>query len=468
MSYGGKHYHAFTYCGEYFLFDTFHYITLQVSEEFYSAFFKYVNDKDISFGDQKYFETLQQLQENGYFFAGKAFDIENDLTTKGIASLSFAPIYQCNFRCKYCFAEKRDSYNIQPCAFDKNTVIKTLDWFTQTAYPNSKGYRLDFVSGGEPLMNYAAIITAVEYAKRFKKITGKYIQIWLCTNGTYFDEEICRYLDNNNISIGVSLDGNKETNDQSRIDCSGKGTYDIVTSELHKILNNENYSKKFKEIWALSVITPTSDMSDILSHHKNMGFSSVQMKLVRSSKKQYSLSTDTLLEKYAKFAKWLLKTLDEGIEYLLLILNDNDYFGKIIKRIILKEAYMYRCKAGRSKITICPNGDVYPCDSFVGNENYLLGNINTSFNPRSVCFHDVNHRNPCSDCSIKYLCGGDCYYNSMLHTGNHNAPDKKMCEIFIGLCNIAIWLTFHIEKDYPDSYKKIERILDIKGKVNKE
>ena len=233
-------------------------------------------------------------------------------------------------------------------------------------------------------------------------------------------------------------------------------------------MNNENYSIKFKEIWALSVITPTSDMSDILSHHKNMGFSSVQMKLVRSSKKQYSLSTDTLLEKYAKFAKWLLKTLDEGIEYLLLILNDNDYFGKIIKRIILKEAYMYRCKAGRSKITICPNGDVYPCDSFVGNENYLLGNINTSFNPRSVCFHDVNHRNPCSDCSIKYLCGGDCYYNSMLHTGNHNAPDKKMCEIFIGLCNIAIWLTFHIEKDYPDSYKKIERILDIKNKVNKE
>ena len=303
MSYGGKHYHAFTYCGEYFLFDTFHYITLQVSEEFYSAFFKYVNDKDISIEEQKYFETLQQLQENGYFFAGKAFDIENDLTTKGIASLSFAPIYQCNFRCKYCFAEKRDSYNIQPRAFDKNTVIKTLDWFTQTAYPNSKGYRLDFVSGGEPLMNYAAVITAVEYAKRFKKITGKYIQIWLCTNGTYFDEEICRYLDNNNISIGVSLDGNKETNDQSRIDCSGKGTYDIVTSELHKILNNENYSKKFKEIWALSVITPTSDMSDILSHHKNMGFSSVQMKLVRSSKKQYSLSTDTLLEKYAKFAK---------------------------------------------------------------------------------------------------------------------------------------------------------------------
>ena len=41
MSYGGKHYHAFTYCGEYFLFDTFHYITLQVSEEFYASLYSH-------------------------------------------------------------------------------------------------------------------------------------------------------------------------------------------------------------------------------------------------------------------------------------------------------------------------------------------------------------------------------------------------------------------------------------------
>lgn len=67
-----------------------------------------------------------------------------------------------------------------------------------------------------------------------------------------------------------------------------------------------------------------------------------------------------------------MHSLDEGIEYLLLILNDNDYFGKIIKRIILKEAYAFRCKAGRSKITVCPNGDIYPCDSFVGKEDYFI------------------------------------------------------------------------------------------------
>ncbi len=468
MSLFVQHYHAFTHCGENFLFDTFRYITLQVKEDFQATFLKYANNETISNEMQKYIKTLQQLKENDYFISENSSDFEREITTKGIASLSFAPIYKCNFRCKYCFAEKRDSYNIKPCAFDKNAVIKTLDWFTKTAYPNSEGYRIDFVSGGEPLMNYAAVITAVEYAKRFYEETGKYIQIWLCTNGTYFNEEICKYLDDNNVSIGVSLDGDKETNDYSRIDCSGMGTYDTVTSELRKIINSKNYSKKFREIWALSVITPKSDMSEVLRHHKSIGFSSVQMKLVRSSKKQYTITAESLLEKYAKFAEWLLTTLDEGIEYLLLILNDNDYFGKIVKRIILKEAYIYRCKAGRSKITVCPNGDIYPCDSFVGNKEYLLGNINRSISLKTVHFFDVNHRNRCSNCSVKYLCGGDCYYNSLLHTGDHNTPDETMCNIFKGLCNIAIWFTFHFENDYPDCYEKTERILEIKSRINKE
>ena len=462
------HYHAFKIDEECFLFDTFHYITLLVRDDFQATFLKYANNELTGGENQVYLDTLKQLDENGFFFSDDSFDIENDLTTKGIASLSFAPIYQCNFRCKYCFAEKRDSYNIVSRAFDKNTVINTLYWFTKIAYPNSEGYRIDFVSGGEPLMNYAAIVTAVEYAKKFKEETGKYIQIWLCTNGTFFNREICRYLDENNVSIGVSLDGNKKLNDSSRIDCNGKGTYDIVVPELIKIMNDKSLSKKFREIWALSVITPMSDMANVLQHHKDLGFSSVQMKLVRSSKKQYRMAPDIILKKYLEYAQWLLSTLNDGIEYILLILNDNDYLGKIVKRIILKEGYAFRCKAGRNKLTVCPNGDIYPCDSFVGNEDYLLGNINSGLPPKSINFNNVAHRDPCSGCSVRFLCGGDCYYNSMIKTGDHNSPDNEMCKIFIGLCNIAIWLSFHIEKDYPDCYNRLKRILEIKNSVNKE
>ena len=56
----------------------------------------------------------------------------------------------------------------------------------------------------------------------------------------------------------------------------------------------------------------------------------------------------------------------------------------------------------------------------------------------------------------------------MIKTGDHNSPDNEMCKIFIGLCNIAIWLSFHIEKDYPDCYNRLKRILEIKNSVNKE
>ncbi|MFQ9150415.1 MAG: SPASM domain-containing protein [Blautia sp.] len=58
-----------------------------------------------------------------------------------------------------------------------------------------------------------------------------------------------------------------------------------------------------------------------------------------------------------------------------MIINENDQFGKILKRLILNQLHIRRCYAGCNKITICPDGSIYPCDSFVGKENYKIGDI---------------------------------------------------------------------------------------------
>ncbi len=464
-----QHFHAFEYQGEYFLFDTYHYLTMSVTRDFYYSFVNYAISKLSSDKiDKNHLDIIQELENNGYFISKNECDLEQKIESKDIASLSFAPIYQCNFQCRYCFAGNRDTYVMKPRAFDKASVEASLEWFTKRAFRNSTGYRIDFVSGGEPLMNFAAVIAAIEYSQSFYSECGKQIQIWLCTNGSFFSKEVCQILDSNNVSIGVSLDGDKETNDSSRVTCQGKGTYELVVSEIKKVVNDDTLSNKFRKIWGLSVITPKSNMVDILKHHKDIGFNSVQMKLVRSTQRQYHLSPEIILKKYDMFAQWLLSTINNGIEYVLMVINDNDYFGKIIKRVILKEAYIYRCKAGRSKVTICPNGDIYPCDSFVGNKLYLMGNIYTTFSKECIDFMDVSRREKCCSCSIRYLCGGDCYYNSMIHTSNANIPDEETCDIISGLCNIAIWFVFHIEKDFPEEFKQIERILDIKSKISKE
>lgn len=49
-------------------------------------------------------------------------------------------------------------------------------------------------------------------------------------------------------------------------------------------------------------------------------------------------------------------------------------------------------------------------------------------------------------CEIKYLCGGDCYYNSYMKTGSQFEPDPEFCRIQKHLIQLAIMLRYKIEK----------------------
>lgn len=67
-------------------------------------------------------------------------------------SLSFTPIHECDFACRYCFAQGGKTYCDQKKRFLDADIDKILDFFFTKIYPDAKRYRIDFVSGGEPLL----------------------------------------------------------------------------------------------------------------------------------------------------------------------------------------------------------------------------------------------------------------------------------------------------------------------------
>ncbi len=44
-------------------------------------------------------------------------------------------------------------------------------------------------------------------------------------------------------------------------------------------------------------------------------------------------------------------------------------------RLITKNKIVYRCQAGKNKFSITADGDIYPCDSFVGMKGMKIGNV---------------------------------------------------------------------------------------------
>ena len=275
--------------------------------------------------------------------------------------------------------------------------------------------------------------------------TGKAFDLWICTNGTLLDEETCVYLDHHKVSIGISLDGDQAHNDYNRIDLNGKGTYSRVVNRIKSIESSKILSSNFKRIWGLSVITEDNhDLVSILKHHYTLGFSSVQMKIARQKRTEEEAISfyNKLKNSIFELGNFLFEEFQKGNDsYLLMILNSNDMFGKFLRRIILQQYVTKRCLAGCSKVTICPDGVIYPCDSVVGINNKAIGSINNErFDNSEFLNASISTSSECELCDYNLFCGGDCYYNAYINNGDIKKPELLACELSKELCISAIVL----------------------------
>lgn len=454
--------HLFKLDGLYYIYVLKKGITIEVPFQTYLSVQKYLNAEKLNKNERK---IIALLLDSGIF------DVEKDSLGKKRESkerykeayLSFAPKYQCNFKCKYCFGEFGKKYCGEPREFSEENVRRMLHYFFEIAFPEADNYRIDFVSGGEPLLGLDIIKQTISEIEKICEKTKKRVSIWLCTNGSLLNEEICKYLDSHNISIGVSLDGIKEIHDSNRVYSSDKGTYDDVIKNIFKVLQSSHLSKRFRNIWTLSVATnENKNIIDIIEHHYNLGIRNMQIKLVRE---RTELDVKEFIVSYTNLRKFLYEKYISGqYDYIYAILNDNDQFGKILKRVMLNEMVERRCNAGKNKITVCPDGTVYPCDSFVGIRDFIIGDVEQS----TICSEafnkvDIYDRDQCKYCSLRYLCGGDCYYNSYIHTGSILKPSSDFCIIQKSIIENSIVLCYQMEKYNSEIYASFIRRVMIKN-----
>ena len=93
------------------------------------------------------------------------------------------------------------------------------------------------------------------------------------------------------------------------------------------------------------------------------------------------------------------------------------------------------CGAGNEYLAITPEGDIYPCHQFVGNEDYKLSNI---MNEEIVFPHDLTEsfknahvysKEDCKKCWNKFYCSGGCHANATNFNGDVMKPYELGCEM---------------------------------------
>jgi len=84
-------------------------------------------------------------------------------------------------------------------------------------------------------------------------------------------------------------------------------------------------------------------------------------------------------------------------------------------------------------MAVTPWGDLYPCHQFVGNEKFLIGNVDDGVTKPeitekfSAC--NVYQKPDCRDCFARFYCSGGCAANSYNFHGNITDSYEVGCEL---------------------------------------
>ncbi|MDI3476729.1 MAG: uncharacterized protein PWQ59_254 [Thermoanaerobacterium sp.] len=372
------------------------------------------------------YDEIESLRNKGLLYSEDVYkDLSINRENSVIKAICLNVAHDCNLRCSYCFASTGDfkggrklmSYEVGKKAID--FLIKNSG--------NRKVVEVDFF-GGEPLMNFEVVKKIVEYGRDEAEKHGKTIKYTITTNGVLLDDEKSSYINENFSNVVLSLDGRKEINDGMRKKIDGSGSYDVIAPKIKNFV----FKRGNKEHYVRGTFTAKNlDFTDDVLHLADMGIREISVEpVVEKEDTDYTLKQEHLeriLKEYDRLTEEYIKRIDEGRPfsfYHFKISLDN---GPCIKK------RLQGCGAGFEYAAITPDGEIYPCHQFVGNELYKLGNVDSGIENTQLQSQfmesDIYKREECSQCWARFYCSGGCFANNYNMNGDINKPYELSCEM---------------------------------------
>lgn len=367
---------------------------------------------------------LHQLIDGNRLFS-KMVEVPLTFSQKPLVkSVCLHVAHDCNLRCNYCFAGTGD-FGHNRGLMSKEVAERAIEFIIENSGPRINS-EIDFF-GGEPLMNMDTVRHAVTYIRRREEETGKKFKLTLTTNGVLLNDEINQYLNENNISLVLSLDGRREVHDNMRPCVNGSGSYDMVLKNVTKTIESRNGQNYYlRGTFTAHNLDFAADVLDIA----DKGFTLLSVEPVVAKDCDYALTEEhlpQLFEQYDVLAQAYLerKRNGQGFEFFHFNLDLNN--GPCVAK------RLSGCGAGHEYFAVTPEGDLYPCHQFVGREEFLLGTVfegvkNTQL-PNEFRQSHVLNKEECRDCWARFYCSGGCHANADLFNKDIHIPYKIGCEL---------------------------------------
>ena len=373
-------------------------------------------------------EELLELCEMGQLYTPDIYQdyiIDFKKRQTVVKALCLHIAHDCNLACKYCFAEEGE-YHGRRALMSYEVGKKALDFLVANS-GNRVNLEVDFF-GGEPTLNFDVVKKLVEYGRSLEEPNNKKFRFTLTTNGVLLNDEILEFANKEMANIVLSIDGRKEVNDRMRPFRGGQGSYDTIVPKFKKVAD----SRDQMNYYVRGTFTHNNlDFSNDVKHLADLGFKQISVEpVVAAPTDDYALREEDLpqiLEEYDNLAKDLIRRHKEG--------NPVNFFHFMIDLTggpcVAKR--LSGCGSGTEYLAVTPWGDLYPCHQFVGNEDFLMGNVDEGITRFDIqdefkCCN-VYAKEKCKKCFAKFYCSGGCAANSYNFHGNINDAYDLGCEL---------------------------------------
>lgn len=361
---------------------------------------------------------------------------------------------KCNLACPYCLA----GANASMPSMDRDIAVRTID----LAFANDTTVLAFEFAGGEPFLKYPLMRELVTYIQSHPLRSEREVFLSVQTNATLLDEERVRWLRDNDVRVGISIEGDEQAQNRGRPTATGKPSFPALTKGIDLL---QDLGVPFGGLVVLNRANAgdPGGLADFLVDRGINGFRLNPIAYLGDARHNW---LDVGLTQ-AEIIAFLQDLLREIVRRQLPLLEDNtrsmcDFLTSRQRRTRCMRAV---CGAGDTFQAVAANGDIYPCGRATQSPGLKLGNVldpglrtldqAAQGHPVMV---ELRARRPedfetCVTCAYRQLCQAGCSAQAWERYGTvrHKTPE---CDFYKTMYPwLMHWLSFD-----PDAFGHLERM----------
>ncbi|MBI9044099.1 MAG: TIGR04083 family peptide-modifying radical SAM enzyme [Anaerolineaceae bacterium] len=334
--------------------------------------------------------------------------------------LMLVPSKACPASCTYCFGPHEGQRGFSPGVLDD-----TVEWVAKILPPDPDSRNkqpLDILfHGGEPLMAgkefYSQALPQIyEGLPHLKLSIGMQSNLWL------MDDEIAELFRQYNVDIGTSLDGPEEINNNQR----GKGYFRNTMRGI------ETCRRNGIKVGVISTLTRQSGqhIQKIFDFFAHQGLSvNIHVAVTPfgdSAQHPWEMSPDEQTQVYLEIFEYYFNHLKTSQ------ISSLDGLARSVYNRSPNVCVFSECLG--EYFAVGPEGDIYPCQRFVGAETFILGHVSDQptledlkVSPawKQMADRQEHIREECAGCEHIEYCHGGCPYNALARGSNKGMRDPS-------------------------------------------